>query len=185
MDVLIIQSSLKGYSLFFFLQHGTFKLYYNICIYLLHVTLAGKTVWNVYLLKHLNPISGAQTCWRSKHIYPAVSKQEPLWYVPRRSKTHSQIQSHASQTLRRAPAVRCGDRRMCWLCDTTEEDTKCLFRGRGWEGEEDEGGVCLRARRSRGGSGSGGGSSSSSVHRSERVKHCVGRTTDPNTALKS
>lgn len=44
---------------------------------------------------------------------------------------------------------------------------------------EDESSVCLRARQSR------SGSHSSAEKQSEAVKYCVGRTTDPNTALKS
>lgn len=47
------------------------------------------------------------------------------------------------------------------------------------ENGEDEGAVCLRARRSR------SGSHSSAENQSEVVKYSVGRTTDPNTALKS
>lgn len=45
--------------------------------------------------------------------------------------------------------------------------------------EKDEGGICLRVRQSR------SGSHSSAEKWSKAVKYCVGRTTDPNTALRS
>lgn len=128
----------------------------------------------------LDPLNIKNTRLDSQSTKIVKKNNNNNFILPMYCTKHNHNDAHTSQTqclLQRAPAELlrwC----MCWLCDSSGKiESACSEKED--ENRKDEGGICLRVRQSR------SGSHSSAENWSKAVKYCVGRTTDPNTAVKS